>query len=78
MFVGKPENVVSALKDHSTKIDGKSKVEYDTVLPNLVGIVEQNYCNNYDVIISISANGHANDGYSSCNVTVSQLAGQMV
>lgn len=78
MFIGSPENVINALKDHSNKIDGKSKEEYDAVLPNIVGIVEQNYCTAYPATISVSANGHANDGYSSCNVTVSQLAGQIV
>ncbi len=56
-FIGKASNVVTALEDYSTKLEGQSKVEYDDVLPHMVGIVKQNF-SNVEPVIKITANGH--------------------
>lgn len=42
---GKPENVAKYLEEQSAKQSGQSKIEYDDALPNLVGLVLQNFRN---------------------------------
>jgi len=44
-FIGKPEKVVEALEAHveKTGISGASKEEYEKALPNMVGLVKQNF-----------------------------------
>lgn len=42
-FIGKPENVAKALNEHSDKLDGQSKLEYINALPNIIGIVAENF-----------------------------------
>lgn len=73
-FIGKPENVVNALNEHSTKLDGQSKAEYDKALPHMVGLVEQNFGND-NPMVKIAASGHglSQDGkqtqnYLACNI----------
>lgn len=56
-LMGKPEKVVEALKAHSEKLNGQSKVEYDDALPNMLGIVQQNFGHETQ-LISVVANGH--------------------
>lgn len=58
-FLGKPENVVSALKNHSTKLADASKREYDAALPHMIGLVEQNFNNTEgnDPVVKIEASG---------------------
>lgn len=60
-FVGKPDNVVKALGEQSAKLDGQSKLEYDSVLPHLVGMVKENF-GNQSMIVKLTASGH---GYAS-------------
>lgn len=81
-FMGKPEKVAEALEQHSAKLDGNSKLEYDSVLPHLVGIVKQNYGDNMPAI-RIEANGHgfvANDEQkqSQMQVKLEMLPGLLV
>ena len=61
MFIGKRANVVAALVNNSENLNGESKVEYDDVLPHLVGIVNQNFSDPDFPIVQITASGH---GYS--------------
>ena len=56
-FIGYPENVVTALEKESEKLTGQSKVEYDSALPHLTGIVKENF-GGVAPLMKISANGH--------------------
>lgn len=60
-FIGKPKNVVTALHEESNKHNGQSKVEYDSALPYLIAIVEQNFAlegSGYnEPIVSLDASG---------------------
>lgn len=56
-IIGKADNIVKALEDQSAKLGGQSKVEFDSVLPSLVGIVKENF-GNENQIIKLTASGH--------------------
>ena len=56
-FIGKPENVAKALNEHSDKLDGQSKLEYINALPNIIGIVSENF-GNQDQLLKVTASGH--------------------
>lgn len=80
-FIGKPENVSKALKEHSTKIDGQSKEEYDAALPHLEALVSQNFNakEEYSPIVKIVASGHGQkDNYGYCMSSIETLSGVMV
>jgi hypothetical protein len=77
-FVGKPANILKALADHSDKLTGQSKEEFDKVLPSLVNLVEQCYYENHEPFLSLSANGHASAGNSSCQVNLKHAEGTLV
>jgi len=55
-FIGKPEKVAEALNAESVKMSGESKKEYDSALPHLVGLVNENFGTPY--LIKIAASGH--------------------
>ena len=81
-FIGKPENVVTALEEQSKKMDGQSKVEYDAALPHFAALVKENF-GNRQAILKITASGH---GYAvneeqqnrQCTVNIETLWGTLV
>lgn len=80
-FIGWPENVSKALQEHSSKIDGYSKVEYDAALPHLDALVTQNFNSNaeYSPVVKITASGHGQkDSYGYCVSSIETLSGVMV
>jgi hypothetical protein len=80
-FIGKPENVSKALKEHSEKIDGYSKIEFDAALPHLDGLVSQNFHANelHTPVIKITASGHGQkDSYGYCVCSIETMGGVMV
>lgn len=80
-FIGKPENVSKALNEHSGKIDGQSKIEYDEALPHLDALVNQNFNSNeqYPPVIKIVASGHGQkDSYGYCTCSIESMAGVLV
>ena len=56
-FIGKPEKVVEALQKQSETLTGESKIEYDSALPHLVGLVNENFGTPYSVKIAASGHG---------------------
>lgn len=82
-FIGKPENVATALNEHSKKLSDQSKVEYDSALPHLVGLVKENFNKNADMLVKVTASGH---GYATgeeqidryCTATVEGVYGTIV
>lgn len=81
IFIGKPENVSKALKEHSSKIDGYSKVEYDEALPHLEALVSQNFNTQYpdSLVVKIVASGHGQkDSYGYCVSSIETLSGVLV
>ncbi len=56
-LIGKPENVAAALEQQSEKMDGQSKIEYDSSLPHFVALVKENFGDNTP-LVKFSANGH--------------------
>jgi len=65
-FIGKPENVVTALEKESAKLTDQSKVEFDSALPSLIGIVKENFGENVP-LVKLVASGH---GYAKDDVQV--------
>lgn len=59
-FIGKPEKVAEALTAQSDKMSGESKVEYDSALPHLVALVNENFGSDYPV--KLTAAGHGTTG----------------
>jgi hypothetical protein len=59
-FIGKPEKVIEALQKQSETMNGESKVEYDSALPHLVGLVKENF--GYDYLVNLTASGHGQSG----------------
>ena len=79
-LIGKPENIVAALKEQSEKLSGMSKTEFDDALPHLVGLVEQNFNTTTTAgpVINLTASGHGYDNYRQCTVSIQPLAGNLV
>lgn len=81
-FIGTPENLVKAMEAYSEKLDVSSKEEYDAALPHLVGLVNQIYNEENNLMVRVTANGHAyfrgEKKYSYCNVNIEQIAGVVV
>jgi hypothetical protein len=80
-FIGKPENVSKALKEHSTKIDGYSKEEFDAALPHLDTLISQNFNAQYPdaVIVKLIASGHGQkDSYGYCVSSIETMNGVLV
>jgi hypothetical protein len=59
-FIGKPEKVIEALNANSEKMSGESKAEFDSALPHLVGLVNENF--GYDYLVNLTASGHGQTG----------------
>lgn len=59
-LIGKPANVSAALTANSAKLDGQSKVEFDSALPHLVALANENFESDeqYTPLIRLEANGH--------------------
>jgi len=59
-LIGKPANIVKALDEESQKMDGQSKVEFDSVKDHIAGIVAQNFeaPANQQPILKVTAAGH--------------------
>lgn len=81
-FIGKVENVVAALEEQSKKMEGQSKVEFDSVLPHLVGIAKENFgMDNPLLKVTASGHGYAADGKQvnrQCVVNVERVYGMLV
>ena len=82
LFIGKPEKVVEALNENSEKLSGYSKTEYDNALPNMVGLVQQNFGNDAQ-LVKIVANGHGfiENGHpknGTLSIEISQIYGVLV
>ena len=81
-FIGKPENVATALEAESAKFSDQSKVEYDAALPHFVALVKENF-GNIGQVLKFSASGH---GYSvngeqknrQCLVNIEAIYGTLV
>lgn len=56
-FIGKPEKVVEALTAQSAQLNGQSKEEYDSALPHLIGLVNENFGTGYPVKLAASGHG---------------------
>lgn len=56
-FIGTPDKIVVALENQSGKLSDQSKVEYDSVLPHLIGIVRENFGDD-SAVLHLNANGH--------------------
>jgi hypothetical protein len=84
-FIGKPENVATALEAESAKFSDQSKVEYDAALPHFVALVKENFGNTGTIgtILKFTASGH---GYSvngeqknrQCLVNIEAIYGTLV
>jgi hypothetical protein len=81
-FIGKPENVATALEQQSEKMDGQSKVEYDAALPHFVALVKENFGANAPIVkIAASGHGYAEGGEQKnrqCAVNIELIYGAIV
>jgi len=68
VFTGTPDEIVAALDDHSNKITGQSKVEYDAAKPHMSALVAENFAaegsgyNPPTLILEASGHGSSRDG----------------
>jgi hypothetical protein len=83
-FIGTPEKIIVELNKTSEGLDGQSKVEFDSALPNLIGIINDNFdSNGNQVVLKVQASGH---GYASsekqinrqCLVSVERFYGAIL
>lgn len=77
-YIGTPKKISEALQNHSTKLEGNSKIEFDAALPHLQALVQLNQNTAQDPIFKLTAAGHAYTGYSSCNVNIEPLPATLV
>lgn len=77
-FIGKRDNIIKALNEHSEKLTGESKKEYDSFLPDLTNLVSANYNNHYEPTLKVIANGHRSEGLSTLNVNIGYAEGEVV
>ena len=89
-FSGKAVDVNAAIHAESAKLSGKSKLEYDTAKPHLIGLLEMNQSEDAtsgkgpdNFLVSVRANGHASwNGdtrvSSSCYAEIKRLEGTHV
>jgi hypothetical protein len=78
-IIGHPQNVATALTAQSEKMEGQSKVEFDSALPHMAALVQENF-NAEGVpapVVKLTASGHgyATDGvqkqrYFTANIEV--------
>lgn len=78
IYIGTPNKISQKLQEQSASLSGKSKEEFDAALPNLTGLLAQNYNQTAEPIIRMSANGHGHDGYCVCQVSIESLHGVLV
>lgn len=82
ILIGSPENVAKALTEQSEKMEGQSKVEYDSALPHIVGLVKENFGDDGPIIkLSASGHGYSVDGEQKqrqCVVTLERIYGTLV
>lgn len=83
-FEGSAEEVAKKLNSESTRLTGQSKIEFDSALPFILGLIGENYLDSAvapdysPVKLSLSANGSGSmkDGKEfarSCQVTLRRL-----
>lgn len=57
-IVGSTAKVADSLTATSGRLEGQSKVEFDSALPFLVGIVGENFESGREATVKLVANGH--------------------
>jgi hypothetical protein len=59
-IIGHPQNVATALTAQSEKLEGQSKVEFDSALPHMVALVQENFNPEgmTQPVIKLDASGH--------------------
>jgi len=77
-LIGKPDNLVEALEKKSVELNGKSKEEFDEVLPSLIKIIKLNYNSAGTSALRVVASGHAYEGHSQCSIQVESVGGIIV
>jgi hypothetical protein len=85
--IGEPDKIIAHLEDLSVNQGGQSKVEFDDVLPHLIGLVKQNFSDTGQdpPVLKLAANGHgACNGvpgatnskqlYRNCNISLERFS----
>lgn len=67
-IMGKRDNIIKALNEHSEKLTGESKKEYDSFLSDLTNLVSANYNNTNEPVLKLAAHGHRAEGMSSFGI----------
>lgn len=58
-IIGKPKALLCALRKESERLTGASKTEFDAALPNMAGLLEENFGpHDSERLMRLSANGH--------------------
>lgn len=78
-LIGKPMNIITALGKHSKELENPSKEEFDSALPHLIGLINQNYGTTVPNL-KLQANGHGNlvNNFRSCTVSIESFYVEMV
>ncbi len=54
---GTPDEVVAALQEYAATLSGQTRVEYNSALPHLIGLVRQTFMSDQSAMVELSANG---------------------
>lgn len=81
-LIGSPDKIAEALNNKSVEFQGQTKIEFDEILPHLVGLLNQN-ASSFKMLMKLEASGHAytdNDGklYKSCQVSINFIHGEII
>lgn len=59
-IIGHPANIASALTAQSETLEGQSKVEFDSALPHMVALVNENFnpAGMAPPVVKLAASGH--------------------
>ena len=82
-LIGTPEKISVALQEHSKKLTGDSKEEFDQALPNLLGLVGMNHTTGEKFYLKLQASGHAytsvdQSSYGTCSVSIEYVGAILV
>lgn len=71
-YLGTPENINKAIDEQGTKLEGKSKEEFDEALPHIKALVSMNIQKEspYSLPLKVIASGHAYDGFSNLQLSI--------
>lgn len=77
-LIGNASSIAAALEEKSAKMSGDSKAEFDTALPHMVALIEQNWNDRYPAKLRVTANGHGSPIGRNLSINIQTLSAEVV